>query len=224
MSDHIKHAHTSLSLYEQCPYRYFRERIAKDIPWEQNEAAKWGDQVHKAIERFFLTGDFPDFLWPYRDLILGAAAVRGERTIEAHLAVLHDWTPCAYKDPAAYFRAKVDLLLLRDDPVAIGIDWKTGSGKYDDGSQGQRYAAIVLACFPHVEVVRTRWVYFKEKAVKRGEYQRLQELDLRDRVDSIALAIDESVRVNAWPKKPGFLCKKYCGVIDCENNGRRYSS
>lgn len=218
----IKHAHTSLALYEQCRYRYYRERIAKDIPWEQNEAAAWGDTVHKAIEKFFETGDFPDFLVPYRDLILSAAAIRGERTIEAHLAVDYGWSGCAYKADDVYFRGKIDLLLLREDEgIATAVDWKTGSSKYDDGSQGERYAAMVFANYPSIHIMRTRWVYFKDKAVKRGDFTRDHELDLRDRVDSIALSIDQSVATGAWPKKPGSLCKKYCGVIDCEYNGRK---
>lgn len=218
----IKHAHTSLALFEQCPHRYMRERIVKDIPYEQNEAASWGDTVHKAIEKFFETGDFPDFLHPYRELILQAAVIRGVRSIEAHLAVANDWMPCKYRAENAYFRGKIDVLLLREDEgIAVAVDWKTGNSKYDDGSQGERYGAMILATYPWVQEVRTRWVYFKDKNVKRGNYQRTQELDLRDRVDSVALSIEEAMRTGAWPKKPTPLCKKYCGVIDCEYNGRK---
>lgn len=222
MTEHIKHAHTSLALFEQCPYRYMRERIAKDIPWEQNEQAAWGDTVHKAIEKFFETGDFADFLYPYRDLIMQAAVIRGVRTIEAHLAVTRDWQPCKYKASDAYFRGKIDLLLLREDErVAVAVDWKTGNSKYDDGSQGERYGAMVMATYPWVEEVRTRWVYFKDCGIKRGEYLRTHELDLRDSVDSVALSIENAIEQQAWPKKPTPLCKKYCGVIDCEYNGRK---
>lgn len=217
----IKHAHTSQALFEQCPYRYWRERIVKDIPWEQNAAAKWGDEVHKGIEKFFETGHFPDFLYPYRDMIMAAAALKGERSIEAHLAVAYDWTPCKYKAGNAYFRGKIDVMLVRDDGVAVAVDWKTGNSKYDDGSQGERYAAMIFANFPEVNEVRTRWVYFKDKNVKRGDYLRDQELDLRDRIDSVAASIDECTRIGAWPKKPSPLCKKYCGVLNCEYNGRK---
>lgn len=218
----VKHSHTSLALYTQCPYKYYRERVVKDIPWEQNEAARWGETVHNAIEKFFLTGDFPPLLAPYKVMIMRAAAMRGERSTEMHLAVDKDWRPCDYKDPAAYFRGKVDLVLSRpDDRTVIAVDWKTGTSRYSDGSQERRYAAMLFAAFPDVEHVRARWVYFKDSNVSSYDFDRSDEPDLRDSVDSVVREIGNSRSLDAWPKKPTALCRAYCGVVNCEYNGRR---
>jgi hypothetical protein len=195
--------------------------MLKDIPYEQNEAAAWGDTVHKLIEKFFETGDFPETLAPYRDMILGVAAIRGERLIEQNLAVDKDWQPCKYKSPDAYFRGKVDLTLVRNDGSIVVVDWKTGNSKYGDGGQGGRYAAMLFSHYPEVHTIRTRFIYFKDGKVARGEFSRERLFDLADGVDSVARTIEISAVSDTWPKKSGPLCKRYCGVLDCEYNGRK---
>ena len=215
----MKHSHSSLALFEQCPYRYMRERIRRDVPYVQNEAAKWGDQVHTGIEKFFETGDMPDYLYSYQEWIMHAANLRGERMIEAKLAVNRQWHPVAYSDPTAYFRGKVDLSLLREDEC-IFVDWKTGNSKYGDGGQAQRYAAMLMVHYPEIDRVRTRFVYFKDDAVHRKEFTRDQLLDLTNEVDSLVEQIEHCIAVDGWHKKSGPLCRSYCDVLDCEYNGK----
>jgi len=46
----LTHSYSSIKLYEQCPYRYYRQRVAKDIVDEGGEASKYGERIHTFLE------------------------------------------------------------------------------------------------------------------------------------------------------------------------------
>ena len=41
---------TAIKAFEQCPQRFYQERVLKKFPYEQSEEAKRGDMIHKAFE------------------------------------------------------------------------------------------------------------------------------------------------------------------------------
>ncbi len=46
----LSHSYSSIKLYENCPYRYFRQRVLKDVVDEGGEASKHGERVHAYLE------------------------------------------------------------------------------------------------------------------------------------------------------------------------------
>jgi ATP-dependent helicase/DNAse subunit B len=47
----LAHSYSALKLFENCPQRYYRQRILKDIKDEGGEASKYGERVHEMLER-----------------------------------------------------------------------------------------------------------------------------------------------------------------------------
>ncbi len=43
-------SYSALSTYETCPYQYFRLKVKKDVKDTMNEAAIWGNEVHKHLD------------------------------------------------------------------------------------------------------------------------------------------------------------------------------
>ena len=49
-------SYSSLELFKQCPYKYYRLRVVKDIVEPETEAMRYGTDVHKAAENFVRDG------------------------------------------------------------------------------------------------------------------------------------------------------------------------
>ena len=54
----LAHSYSALKMYENCPQRYYRQRIIKDVRDVGNNASKEGERAHKSLERR-LTEGFP---------------------------------------------------------------------------------------------------------------------------------------------------------------------
>ena len=52
----VSHSYSSLKMYENCPKRYYHQRITKEVSDSGSEATRYGERVHKALEDR-LTGD-----------------------------------------------------------------------------------------------------------------------------------------------------------------------
>ena len=46
----LTHSYSALKLYENCPYRYYHQRIAKTVVDKGGEASQHGERVHKHLE------------------------------------------------------------------------------------------------------------------------------------------------------------------------------
>ena len=46
----LSHSYSSIKLYENCPLRYFRQRVVKDVVDEGGEASKYGERIHTFLE------------------------------------------------------------------------------------------------------------------------------------------------------------------------------
>ena len=42
----LAHSYSSIKLFENCPLRYYRQRIKKDVVDEGGEASKHGERIH----------------------------------------------------------------------------------------------------------------------------------------------------------------------------------
>jgi len=45
----LSHSYSAIKLYENCPLRYFRQRIVKDVVDEGGEASKYGERIHEYL-------------------------------------------------------------------------------------------------------------------------------------------------------------------------------
>ena len=85
----LAHSYSSIKLYEQCPYRYFRQRVAKDIVDEGGEASKYGERIHAFLENRLKGSGLPEEAAVYEPLCRSVekAAQGGELFIEQEMTL-----------------------------------------------------------------------------------------------------------------------------------------
>lgn len=220
MSKVLPWSYSSLTAYENCPFRYCQEKILKVIPRKVYAEANEGVQKHEAIE-LYLKGEKP-----MSDIVLRKLVDSTLRDLEhAHfkyehkLAITKDRQPCEWDDPNCYHRGILDVMYVHPEQSSAYIfDWK--NGKVNEYSEQLKANSIcVMAHYPHVTTINTQYVWMKFGKVTAAKVFK----DFSDstwakfvkRVDKL----EDALVTDTWPKRPSGLCKKYCPVVSCEHNG-----
>lgn len=118
---------STLKDYEQCPYRVYLAKIEKK-PQKQSDAASRGEAIHQMAEDFVRagTGEVPKelskFDIAFRDL--QQLFADGKVIMEENWGIRKDWSPCDWKDPDIWGRAKLDVFVQESETAAKIIDHK----------------------------------------------------------------------------------------------------
>lgn len=206
---------TSLQTYMTCPRQYYAKYVSKEVKFEQNDHATFGDLVHKSIDNYLKHREpLPTMLLPLTPTLdkMGQVLFGAE----TKLAVDKQGASVSFFDKAAYQRCIVDAILTNTDKsVVVCIDWKTGK-KRDAEVQHDFIKKCAAAVFPNATIV-TLFLYLFTGESDRQEYRGEPLVALDHRMNMIAIA---HARDNFPPQQSG-LCKKWCDVLSCEHNGRR---
>lgn len=214
------YSHSAMKQFNNCPRQYNEMRIKKAWPREETEQTLYGTQLHKAME-FAVRDETPlppqfDFMQPTLDALL---ARPGDKYAELELAVTNKLEPCEFKSPDAWMRGIVDLAIISGDMAWI-IDYKTGNNKYPDKDQLTLMALLLFAHYPQVKLVKSALLFVLKEDMVKHETRR----DAANRIWGIfredVAKIEKCHDTNVWHPKSSGLCKKYCGVLSCEHNGR----
>jgi CRISPR/Cas system-associated exonuclease Cas4 (RecB family) len=205
------YSYSTIKLYEQCPRKFKFSKIDR-LPDSSGEAANRGKLIHAEIETLLKGGlpMFSDEIAYLEDKL--TRWVKLKAASEMTIAIDHDWKLVAYSDPTAMFRGVIDLYL-EDGPEATIIDFKTGKHR-DYSDQVSVYAAVVMACKPHIEYVKTSIEFIdlaktdNYKLITRSDLRVLQ-LELKNRIQAL-----EKDKIHA--ANPSYLCN-YCNYR--KNNG-----
>lgn len=213
----IAWSHSRLETFKNCPKRFYHQYVVKDIQdTGVHPAAAWGSEVHEAIELNIRDGKpMPSNMTQYQvyaDLSKQLPNVEAE----VKMAVDMSWQPVAFDDYAnAWGRAISDVLSVAGD-TAVVFDWKTG--KYRGGTeQAAINAVLTFATYPEVNVVHSRFVYFKEGISDAGEFHRHEIPALIAPTMETLSNIRQCNDLQAWPTQPSGLCG-YCPVRSCQYN------
>jgi RecB family exonuclease len=212
----LQHSYSAVKLYENCPLRYYRQRIVKDIVDEGGEASKFGERVHKMLEdRMRDRTPLPVEAAPYEPLCrsLERSAKWGELSVEKELVLTEALSPTGWWEPDAWLRSKLDILVLRDDR-AIVLDWKTGKRKPDFFQMGI-FAAMVFKHYPDVSRVDTSLVWLRTYEMDTETYLRSQSNALWADILGRIRRIYQSAEHDNWPAKPSGLCRYCPAQHDC---------
>ena len=212
----LSHSYSSIKLYENCPYRYFRQRVAKDVVDEGGEASKYGERIHEYLEhRLKSNRMLPQDIAHYEPLCesIERIAKGGELHIEHELVLTENLTPTGWWEADAWLRSKLDILVINGN-LANVMDWKTGKRNLDQ-FQMQLFAAQVFKHFPQVDCVRTSLVWLKTMEMDTETYYRAQTNDLWADVMKRIQRIYKSLEHDNWPMKPSGLCRFCPARHDC---------
>jgi hypothetical protein len=206
----LSHSYSSIKLYENCPLRYFRQRIVKDVIDEGGEASKYGERVHAFLEtRLKENALLPQEVAHYESLCSSVERIahNGELFVEKELVLTDNLTPTTWWEPDAWLRSKLDILVISGDMANV-MDWKTGKRNADQ-FQMQLFAAQVFKHYPEVTRVKTSLVWLKDMAMDTEVYYRSGVNTIWAEVMKRIQRINDSLEHDNWPAKPSGLCR-YC--------------
>jgi predicted RecB family nuclease len=214
----LSHSYSSIKLYENCPYRYFRQRVVKDVVDEGGEASKYGERIHQYLEvRLKDNHSLPQEVAHYEPLCKSVEriATGGELHIEKELVLSDNLTPTGWWDADAWLRSKLDILVINGN-LANVMDWKTGKRNADQ-FQMQLFAAQVFKHFPDVQSVRTSLVWLKTMEMDTETYFRADVNAIWADVMKRIQRIHTSLEHDNWPARPSGLCRFCPARHDCDS-------
>ena len=211
-------SYSSISLFQQCPRKYHRLRVVKDIVEPPQEHLLYGSAVHKAAEEY-VRDDTPipkkyAYIQPFLDPL---KALSGEKYCEYEMGLTKDMQPCGFRDKDVWFRGIADLLVINGDKARI-VDYKTSkNARYADVKQLDLVAAGLFAKFPQVKKVKSALVFVVSKEFVKAEHhaEKMQEYVASPARD--VARIEAALENGVWNPVQGPLCR-FCPVRECEYN------
>ena len=216
-------SYSSLKLFETCPRKYQAERITKEVPFVQGEAALYGELLHKAAEEYIRDGKAIDpkfdFIQPYLDKL---NAIEGRKICEMKLGVKRydgRLVACDFFDSEVWFRGVADLVILDGDRAWI-VDYKSGkSAKYADIRQLALMAAALFLKYPEVKKIKTSLLFVVSKEFVKEDFSKDYGLSIFSELHGLLSARDAAYEADVWNPRPNPLCRKWCPVTSCPHHG-----
>jgi CRISPR/Cas system-associated exonuclease Cas4 (RecB family) len=206
----LTHSYSSIKQYENCPKRYFHQRIEKSVEDKGGEASRYGEQVHKALEDNIREGaPLPAPLRKYEDMcsVVKQKAEGADLTAEIEMSVDADFVPTGWWDPDVFIRSKLDVLIVKDDK-AIVLDWKTGKRR-PDPFQLDLFSLQVFSHYEHINKVYSSFVWLPDQTTDMTISYRQDVPTLKQDTMARIRRIEESQTHDNWPARPSGLCS-YC--------------
>ena len=216
----LTHSFSSLKMYENCPKRYYHQRITKEVVDSGSEATRYGNRVHKALEER-LDSDSPlsEEAIKYEDMCATLQNVKKrphfqELLLEQQLCLTDERMATGWWDANAWLRSIIDVLILFKGS-AIVVDWKTGKRR-PDFTQLEMFAVQVFSHYPKINKVHTSFVWLKEDKQDTKTFYRAELPEMWESIQGRIDRITQSVRHDDFPAKPSGLCR-WCPCYDfCE--------
>lgn len=221
MSNKYTWSYSSISLFQQCPRKYYRLRIVKDIVEPPQQHLIYGTEVHQAAEDYVCNDKSLDprygFLRPTLDAL---KALPGMKLCEYEMGLTKEFEPCGFRDENVWFRGIADLLII-DGEQAHLVDYKTSkSSQYADRKQLELLALLVFKHFPYIKSIKAGLVFVVAEDLVKAAY----DTDIQEKAWSKWLPeiqrLEKAMETDVWNAVPNFTCRKFCPVLDCEHNGK----
>ena len=214
-------SYSSLSLFQQCPKKYYHLRVAKDIIEPKSEQMLYGTVAHKAAEDYVRDGTPLEPQFAYMQPTLDALENReGEKLCEYRLGLTEALEPCECFAPDVWWRGIADLMIMEDGEVARVIDYKTGKSQYADTKQLEILALAIFKHFPKIKAIKSGLVFIVHPAFIQAAFTKDKEEELwqywKAETDRLGLCYKNGV----WNPSKNFTCKAWCPVFDCAHNGK----
>tara|TARA_R110000787_G_scaffold36714_3_gene93537 strand:- start:12815 stop:13483 length:669 start_codon:yes stop_codon:yes gene_type:complete len=209
---------SAIKTFEQCPKKYFHMKVEKDYNDKPGEAALYGTMVHEAAELRVKDGTpIPKkfgYMEPIVDRLL---SIKGDKYPELELAVIRsddDFSPCDFKDEAAYYRGIADLVVV-NGKKAYCFDYKTGkNSRYADMRQLDLMAGALFCLFPEVETIKSALLFVVSNDLIDKTHTRDKMLKYLTTFDKRVADLEDCVDNGIWNPKSGPLCG-WCPVKEC---------
>ena len=215
----ITWSYSSLSLYQQCPKKYYHLKVKKDIKEELGEAIVYGNEIHKMAENFIANGvPIPEKHKQFEPALTAVLNMKGEKLCENKLGLTADLQPCGFFDKKVWWRGIADIIILNGD-TATTIDYKTGkNSKYADLKQLELVSLAIFKHFPQVKRVKAGLMFLVADDLVKADYSADTQEELWGPWISDVGQLQASVENDVWNAKPNFTCRGWCPVTTCVHN------
>lgn len=212
----LSHSYSSIKLFENCPLRYYRQRIKKEVVDEGGEASKHGERIHAFLESRLKGSGLNAEVAQYEPLCASVEklAKQGTLHIEHELVLTENLTPTGWWDADAWLRSKLDVLVIVGNDAVV-MDWKTGKRNADQ-FQMQMFAAQVFKHFPDVQRVKTSLVWLKTMEMDTEQYTRVNMNSIWAEIMKRIQRIHDAYDHGNWPARPSGLCRFCPCRHDCD--------
>lgn len=216
-------SYSSMSLFQQCPRKYYHLRVAQDIAEAPSEQMRYGLMAHEAAERY-VRDDTPlppafSYMREALDKLKGFRADDGQILCEHKMALTADLQPCDFNAKNRWWRGIADLLVVNGS-VCRTVDYKTGKNQYADLKQLELLALAVFQHFPKVNVVKAGLLFVVHPAFIKATYLREEIEERWKKWKEQSSQLDEAYATGVWNPKQNFTCRSWCPVVSCSHNGK----
>ena len=215
---------SKIKAFQQCPKQFYHEKVIKQYPFKMTEAIRYGDQFHKAAEKYIRDGEeLPKRFLYAKDSLDALKRKRGDKLCEYRMGLTEDLEPCGFYEDNVWWRGIADLIILNQDQgLAYVVDYKTGkSSRYSDKGQLELMAMATFKHFPNVDTVRAGLLFVVCEDLVRSTYEQYEADTLWDKWMDNFQTMETAYKVDVWNPKPSGLCRQWCQVMECPHNGRR---
>lgn len=223
-ADSYTWSYSSLDLFNQCPQKYYRLRVKKDIKEPPTEHLSYGLDVHKAAEEYIRDGvPIPEkykYLEPSLEMLRN---YEGDKLCEYRMGLTRKLEPCDFLGKGVWWRGIADLIILQGDSAKI-VDYKTGkSSKYADTKQLEILSLAVFKHFPQVKRVKAGLLFVVANDFVKDEFHSEKMSVYWERWLTGTARLEKAFEVGVWNPRPNFTCSKWCPVKDCTHNGNKHA-
>jgi len=214
-------SYSSISLFQQCPRKYYRLRVAKDIVEPPQDHLIYGSAVHTAAEEYVRDGTpVPlkfSYIIPHLDAL---KALPGEKLCEYEMGLTRDFEPCDFSSENVWFRGIADLLIINEDSARL-VDYKTSkSSQYADIKQLELLSLAAFKHFPNIKRIKAGLVFLVAQDLVKADFDCDQQDSGWQKWLPEIQRLERAFETDVWNAKPNFTCRKFCPVVDCEHNGK----
>lgn len=219
MSKPWVHSFSAMELFELCGLKFKHEKIIKDIPFEETEQVKWGNDIHKMLERVVKEGvPLEQRYEMFQYVVDSITKMKGEKRAELKLGLNRDFQACDFFASDVYIRGVADIVIDCGTKLFAG-DYK--SGKKKSGSKQLALMALMLfARFPKAQEIYTAFIWLQGKSISSEIYRRDQIPELWDLFLETIKNIEWAIANDTFHAQENFLCRSWCRVFSCMYNGR----
>ena len=214
-------SYSSISLFQQCPRKYYRLRVAKDIVEPVQEHLLYGSAVHKAAEEYVRDGTpIPEKYAFIQQFLDPLKAMPGEKLCEHEMGLTKDMQPCGFRDKNVWFRGIADLLVINGDKARI-IDYKTSkSSRYADKKQLELLSLLTFKHFPQIKTIKAGLLFLVIEDLVGAEFTADQQTEAWGKWIPETNQLESAMITDVWNPRPNFTCRGWCAVTDCEHNSK----
>jgi len=203
----LAHSYSSIKMFENCPKRYYHQRITKEVTDTGSDATRHGERIHADLEHRLINQKPLTYDTEQYEVLcqtIEVLATGGELHAERQLCLNENLTPTSWYAKDAWLRSILDVLILKDNE-AIVMDWKTGKRR-PDFTQLQLFALQVFKHFPEIKSVKSSFVWLRDMEMDTEVFTvdktNLMWADMLSRIERIQQSLDN----DNWPAKPSGLC------------------